>query len=346
MYFVTGGTGFLGGQLCDALLARGDSVAMLVRPSSRLAGNSILNKSLSGVIIGDILDRDSLMAGMEGAEFCFHLAAMAKVWASRKDDFYRVNVEGTKNVLEAAVASGIQKLVFVSTAGIYGPSQNGADVIDESGKFERRQKTHYECSKYEAELLVKEFAAAGKLDATIVNPTRIFGPGALSDSNVVTTVLVRILQRQTQFLPSSNAVGNYVFVGDVVRGMLAAMASGQPGRNYILGGENTSWNELVQLMHDVTQQPNRVRLIPAALVNLIALLSELRAKILRWPPKITTAFVRKYKASYYLTSERAKVELGYSPVTLDEGLSRTVRWLENNSCAEPGDFQLRSDSFG
>ena len=322
MYFVTGETGFLGGQLCRALVGRGDEVVALARTIPERQHSEACK-----YVSGDILDKAGLVRSLSGCRFCFHLAGLARPWAKDPDDFYRVNVEGTRNVLDAAVLNGVEKLVYVSTAGVFGPSQNSADVLDEDSIGDINTKTHYERSKLQAENLFKAAVEAGEINGVIVNPTRVFGPGNISGSNAITQILQRILRQQFQILPSSNAVGNYVFIDDVVNGMIAALMHGKPGRNYILGGANIGWNELLKKMHEVSESSEKVLQIPTMLVKMIAGFDEARAALIGRPPRITRAFIRKYSADYFISSERAKSELGYKPTSLEAGLLSTQRWL-------------------
>lgn len=330
--FVTGANGFLGSRLCQTLAERGRKVIALCRqqPDDRRLSHQLIQ-----IELGDISDLNRMAKIMGNCSCCFHLAAIAKPWTPDLAAFEQVNVIGTKNVLTAAIDGGVKRLVFTSTAGVYGASMNG-EVLDESSVRSVAGKTAYERSKIRAEQVVLDAAAADNLETVIVNPTRIFGPGPLSVGNSLTRIMLQMDQGKWRALPGTgNYVGNYVFVDDVVAGHISAMENGVSGSSYILGGENLSLRELFEMMQEHANIKRRLISIPAFAIYAIAYMQLMRAKVFKIPPKITPAFARKYFADYRLSSEKAKSELGYQPGSVGQGIAKTMEWLHETKPSHP-----------
>src|SRR5690606_32069897 len=158
-------------------LAEGHHLRVLLRSNI-----SEFNHDRVSVIVGDLSNREALARGMQSCEQVYHLAAYARVWATDPLHYHRVNVEGTRNVLEAARQNDVQKMVFTSTAGVFGPSENDTPVCEDTP---RKQPffNAYEFTKWKAEELCREFAEMHGLPIVIVNPSRVYGPGADTESN-------------------------------------------------------------------------------------------------------------------------------------------------------------------
>ena len=317
-YFVTGATGYIGTHLVKSLVNKGHQVHAFCRSEKKA---SALPQECK-VYYGDILQIDAIMEGMEGCDFVFHLAAYAKVWANDSGLFYRINVTGTKLVLDAAKDLGISKVVVVSTAGVYGASFDG--LIDED--FVRRKDffNEYEGSKTLAESWVKDYAAEG-LDVVLVSPTRVYGPYLSGKPDSVTLMINKYVKGKWRFLPGPpDRIGNYVFVEDVVNGMELAMEKGQKGRTYILGGENHSYLEFFRLLSDVSGIRRKMLQIPLAFSYIFSWIQLQAARYLGVEPLITPKWVPKAKYHWAVSSARAERELGYQITSLSEGLSKTV----------------------
>ena len=211
--FITGATGFIGNRLAHRLADSGCQVVALARTPKKAA--SLQHPNIQ-VIIGSLEDEQALQKGMENADFVYHLAAHASLWAP-DDAFERINIEGTINVLNAALQQGIKRVVVTSTAGVIGPALDGP--VTEETKRVVDFFNDYERTKYEAELIVKEYVAQEGLDAVMVNPTRVYGPGQLNESNAVTKLIKQYAEGRWRFLPGDGTtIGNYVFIDDVVQG--------------------------------------------------------------------------------------------------------------------------------
>src|SRR5262245_6690433 len=229
---VTGGTGFLGANLAAALVARGDSVRVLRRPSSSLV-------ALEGLpiehAIGDITEPDAVERAVEGCELVFHVAAIAAYWRDKPGRIYHVNVEGTRVVMEACLRAGVSRVVHTSSAAAVGIAQDG--IADETTPFDRLSATFaYADSKRLAEAVVREAVARG-LSAVIVNPAVVIG-AADHYLNSGSLVVAYGAGRIPAVPPGGICVAD---VDAVTQGHLLAAARGRAGERYILGGENLSY---------------------------------------------------------------------------------------------------------
>lgn len=325
-YLITGATGYIGLQLAKHLAASGHTVHALYRSESKT--NELKKLENVQLFKGDIMLPESLDRAVEGCDGVFHVAAFAKPWDKDPGTFYRYNVEGAENVFQAARKFQANRIVFTSTAGVISPS-NG-QPSDEDTPRTQDYFTDYERSKAQAE----EKAAAWSSDdmeIVTVNPTRVYGPGLLSDSNGVTRMTRLYLRGKFRILPGDgNSVGNYVYIDDVVNGHALAMEKGRAGERYILGGDNVSFNEFFEVLANLTGKKMKMFNLPIPVMNLAAHLMELRANLTGAAPLLTPPWVKKYLYNWELSSEKAKQELGYEFTPIETGLRKTVDWILEN----------------
>jgi nucleoside-diphosphate-sugar epimerase len=325
-YFVSGSTGFIGMGLTMKLAGRGYPVHVLVRSAQRA---SRLDAPNIKVFEGDITDIDSVDRAIQGCTHAFHMAAYAKISARDPSVFYRVNVEGTRNVLASAIKHGVEKVVFTSTAGTFGAAGPENDA-DESGPRPSEYHTEYARTKHLAEGVCREYGEKG-LQVVTVYPSRVFGPGLISESNAVTKIIKRYLKGTWRFIPGiGNNYGNYVFVEDVVRGHLLAMDKGRSGEGYILGGTNVTFNELFAAIQTVSGTSRLLIHIPYPLLWFASALIQASAKLTMRPVLISPQWIRHYLQHKRLSSAKAIKELGYSIRPLHEGIEETIKWLTQN----------------
>lgn len=319
---ITGATGFIGERLTRHLLQQGNEVRALCRSPKR--AQALLPGEVS-IVEGDLDSDEALRKAMDGCEEVYHLAAYAKVWDKDPHAFYRVNVEGAERVVKTALECGVRRLVFTSTAGVLGPSPDGK-AVDES-QTPVVLSTEYERTKAEAERVVRRYLDKG-LDIVIVNPTRVFGPGQLNDSNAVTKLIALYQKGKFRFYPGSgHQSGNYVYVEDVVRGHLLAMEKGRSGERYILGGHNVSYREFFDKVAEVLGKRYRMFPLPLSLMMGVARFEQWKADTWGRPPLITPPFVRKYHYDWRVSIEKARRELGYEVTPLETAIAETLRWL-------------------
>jgi len=322
--FVTGSNGFIGTRLVEELSSGGHSVRCLVRSRDRFGRIS----GLPGVtpVIGDLDALSVLEAAARGCDTVFHMAAFAKPWSKDRSLPQRVNVAGTLNLLKAAGRSGVKRFVFTSSAAVIGPSP-GVEPIDENFPRTVPFFNEYEETKAEAEELVRQYSSDG-MECVIVNPPRVYGPGPMNESNAVTKMISLYAQGRWRIIPGDGkCVGNYVLVDDVVKGHILAAQKGKPGHRYILGGENLIFDSFFETLAGLTGRRRRMVRMPVSMMTAGARLMEWQAGLTGIPPLITAPWVKKYLNHWSLSCNRAIDDLGYNPVSFEEGAMITLDWL-------------------
>jgi len=323
--FVSGATGFIGIQLVKRLVKEGHEVHALFRTESK--ANLIRHPGVK-LCKGDILDHDSLDHAMAGCEEAYHTAAFAGVWAKDPELVFRLNVGGAIKVIEAAGRQGVRRVVLTSTAGILGPSSN--EAVNESSPAPESFFSDYEASKFQLE---KQLLGRTETDpeVVVVNPTRVYGPGYLSESNGVTKMIKQYVEGKWRLIPGKGtSSGNYVFVEDVVTGHLLAMLKGRPGERYVLGGDNISYNQLFEFVREASGVRKKLFKIPLWIMLAAAGVMKGVSKISGCPPLIVPNLVRKFNHNWIVSSEKAIRELGYQPINALTGIQLTVKWILNS----------------
>ncbi|MBM3311370.1 MAG: SDR family oxidoreductase [Candidatus Aminicenantes bacterium] len=322
--FVTGATGFLGGDLVLRLAGRGYAVRALYRTEAKRRG---LEHPAIVWVRGDLAAPASLAEGMRGAEAVIHAAAFAGAWSPNEKSIFELNVDGTRAVLDAAREAGIRKIVHVSSGGVLGPSGEG--LTDETNDNRDVFYTPYDRSKRLAEALVAERVREGQPVVT-VNPTRIYGPGPMNEANSVTRMIRRYLAGRWRLIPGDGeAVANYVLVKDVSEGVILAMERGRVGERYILGGENVSYNDLFRSLDKIARRKRKMIRLPGPVLLPAAGFLVGLGRVSGVRPPVTPGLVKKFVGNWRVTSAKAEKELGYVPTPLGEGLRETVAWLES-----------------
>ncbi len=322
--FVTGATGFIGTKLVNELVRQGHTVHALSRGTSNTDG---LSHERIKLVRGDILDRESLRRGMEGCSRVFHLAAYAKNWSPVKTTFFQQNVEGMKNVFEAAKETGIERVVFTSTIVTFGPTAPNVIGNEEMKRITDRYYTEYEETKALAEKEALLYATRG-FPVVIVNPTRVYGPGKLTEGNSVSLMIDMYDKGKVPVLLNNGKdVGNYVFVDDLVRGHILAMEEGRIGERYILGGENCSLKHFFELVDAVSGKKHFQMNLPPRIGMLYGGFEKIKAEWLGIYPQITPGWVETFLQDWAYSCAKAEQELGYTITPLKEGVRITYEWL-------------------
>ncbi|MEZ4997286.1 MAG: SDR family oxidoreductase [Bacteroidales bacterium] len=327
---LTGANGFIGIRLAEELSSGGHTVRCLVRSPEKFRPLSGLN----GVtpVIGDLGSVHILEAAARGCDTVFHLAAFAKPWSKDKSLPFRINVTGTENVLKAAHKAGVKRFVFTSSAAVIGPSP-GIDPIDEEYPRSVPFFNEYEETKAAAEELVKSYSRDG-MECVIVNPTRVYGPGPVNESNSVTSMISMYSRGRWRIIPGDGTcVGNYVLVDDVVRGHIQAALMGKAGHRYILGGDNITFDQFFETLADLTGKRRWLIRFPVSLMTVVARVMEWQAGITGIAPLITAPWVKKYLNHWSLSSRKAREDLGINPVSFAEGAKITLDWLRESGKA-------------
>ncbi|HEY6951071.1 MAG TPA: SDR family oxidoreductase [Bacteroidota bacterium] len=322
--FVTGATGFIGTKLVNELVRKGHTVHALSRSTSNRSG---LEHEHIKIIQGDIIDRQSLERGMKGCTQVYHLAAYAKNWAPDKGMFYRMNVDGMRNVFEAAKSTGVNRVVFTSTIVTFGPTKPGVVGDERMARITDHYYTEYEETKAIAEREALNYAATG-FPVVLVNPTRVYGPGKMTEGNSVSLMIDQYDRGQVPVLLNKGVnIGNYVYVDDLVRGHILAMERGKIGERYILGGENVSLEKLFRTVDEVSGKKHVQFNLPPALAFLYAKEEQLKAEWLGLYPQITPGWVDTFLQDWVYSCAKAERELGYTITPFKEGVRMTYEWL-------------------
>lgn len=323
--FITGATGYIGANLALKLAETGHTVHALVRSFEKAA---FLNHPNIKLFKGDILDSASINKAIHSCEAVFHLAAYARVWAETPATYFQLNVEGTKNILKAALEAGAKKMVYTSTAGVIGPSHGQPSSEDTTRIVDFFSA--YEGSKLMSENWALYYLKKG-LETVIVYPPRVYGPGVMSDSNAVTKLIAQYINGQWKLMPGDGRrTGCYAYIDDITDGHIKALANGTPGERYILGGENVDYHRLFELIKKHSGVNKKLIKVPMPFMLAFGQLQVLKYHLTGKPPLLTPSWVKKYLYDWSLSSEKAIKDLQYKITPLDEGIRQTVDWLKNN----------------
>jgi dihydroflavonol-4-reductase len=340
--FVTGATGFLGSHVVRQLLLRGDRVRILARNSSR---KSNIESFGCEIAIGDLKDSMSLLRCVQGCARVFHVAADYRLWALNPQDIYDNNVGGTRNLLSACCEAGVEKVVYTSTVGAIGMRKDGLPADENTPVKLDDMIGHYKRSKFMAEQVALEFAASG-LPVYIVNPTTPVGPGDLKPTPTGKIILEFIKGRMPAYVDTGL---NLVGVEDVARGHLLAETNGRVGERYILGGENWSLEEILEGLASICGKRTPRFRIPWTLALLAGYMDNfVLGTVLRREPLIPLEGVRMSRYKMYVTSEKARRELGYNPGPVDKALREAVDYFRNEwqpDSAQDRISNLRADTI-
>ena len=316
--FVTGASGFLGWHIARVLLERSIPVRALVRPGARVEGLEVETAT------GDLRDAASLERAVNGCSLVFHAAADYRLWAKDPSELYRSNVEGTRHLLEAARAAGVERVVYTSTVGCIGIPKDGigdettpVTLADMQGDYKR--------SKVLAERAALEFAAEG-LDVVIVNPTAPVGDHDVKPTPTGKIVLDFLHGAMPAFIDTGL---NVVDARDTAEGHWQACQKGRRGERYILGSENLTLAQILQKLAWITgTKAPRVRL-PYAVAYGAGACSTAWAEVTGRPPRVPLDAVRMARKKMWVSHEKARRELGFEPGPAEDALARAVEWFRS-----------------
>jgi dihydroflavonol-4-reductase len=314
---VTGASGFLGWHVARVLTERGYAVRALVRAGSRVDALGV------ETVTGDLRDADSLARAVAGCGLVFHVAADYRLWAKDPRELYRSNVDGTRNLLDAARQAGVERVVYTSTVGCIGVPENGVGNEDMPVSLED-MAGDYKRSKFLAERVALEFARGG-LPVVIVNPT-----APLGDHDVKPTPTGKIvLDFLNGDMPAFIDTGlNVVDVRDTAEGHWLACQHGRQGERYILGSENLTLAQILQQLAQITGRRAPTTRLPYAVAWCAGACSTAWAGVTGTPPRIPMEAVRMAKKKMWVTHEKASRELGYAPGPARQALEHAVEWFQ------------------
>jgi dihydroflavonol-4-reductase len=320
---VTGGTGFIGANVTRLLLARGEDVRVLVRPTSDRGNVSGLPVE---IVVGDLRDRDSVRRAVHGCSRVFHVAADYRFWARDPAELYRSNVDGTINVLEACLAEPVDRVVYTSTVGTIGLSALPAPCDERTPLLEGQLTSHYKRSKLEAEQAALRYAARG-LPVVVVNPSAPVGPWDAKPTPTGRIIVDFVHRRLTAIVDTGL---NVIHVRDVAEGHLLAAERGRIGERYILGNRNMTLAEIVTELSTLTRLPApRLRIPYAVAWTAGAVSTAVSDWITHRPPAIALEAVRMARRRMFFDPAKAVRELGLSQTPVREAFADALAWFED-----------------
>jgi len=325
---VTGGTGFLGAHIVRELLREGAAVKVLARPGSdrgNLAGVAVV------VSEGDLRDKPSLTKALNGCDTLFHAAADYRLWVKDPPAMYATNVDGTANILAAALAAGVEKVVYTSSVGTLGNPGDGTPGDETSPVSLAEMTGHYKKSKFLAERRAEAFVALG-LPLVIVNPSTPIGPLDRKPTPTGKIIVDFLAGRLPAYL---NTGLNLLPVEDCARGHILAARKGRIGEKYILGGEDTTLAGMFAMLAKISGVPAPRTCLPYVPVLAAAWINAALAALTGKEPLIPLAGVQMAKKLMYFSSKKAKMELGFETTSIFVALERAVAWFQANGYIKP-----------
>lgn len=316
---VTGASGFLGWHVARALVERGDRVRALCRPASQIRELDVER------VTGDLRDPESLARAAEGCNLVFHVAADYRLWAKDPHELYESNVDGTRNLLEAAERAGAERIVYTSTVGCIGMPKDHPGDEDTPVTIEN-MVGHYKRSKWLAEQVAIGKARAG-VPVVIVNPTAPIGDHDWKPTPTGKIIVDFLRNRMPAFVDTGL---NLVDVRDTATGHLQAAEKGRVGERYILGCENLTLDQILQRLASITGKPAPKMKLPYAVAYATGMATTAWANLTGRAPLAPIEAVRMAKKRMFVTHAKAARELGFSPGPVDTALTRAVEWFRAN----------------
>ena len=325
---VTGAAGFLGSHVARQLVARGENVRVLMRASS--SNRAISDLSLE-YVTGDLRDVASLERAMSGVQRVFHVAADYRLWAKHPQDIYDSNVGGTKNLLSAAKSAGVEQLIYTSTVATIAvdrpelPNELTDSKLDE-------MVGHYKRSKWMAEQEVLQAAQAG-LPAIVAMPTTPVGPWDWKPTPTGKIVLDLLNGKMPGYVETGL---NFVGVEECAAGHLLVAERGKIGERYLLGGENLTLKQLLDMLAKITGLAAPSMKIPHGVALGVAYVESAFSRLIGKEPGIPVEGVRIAQHLMFVDASRAQRELGFRPGSVPAALERAVRWYQANGYVKAG----------
>jgi dihydroflavonol-4-reductase len=323
MILVTGATGHIGNVLVRKLLEQGEKVRALIW---RNEDTTPIRDLGIEQVEGDVLDAGSLDIAMQGVDSVFHLAGIISIMPGKNPFVWKVNVDGTRNVVEAARRACVRRLVYTSSIHAIARAPGGVAMDESLGFDQENPYGEYDRSKAAASLAVQE-AVTGGLDAVIVCPTGVIGPYDFRGSE-----LGEVIRSASEARPMFFVEGAYDFVDvrDVADGMIAAHARGRKGESYILGGNQISVRYLLETVREVTGRAFASIRVPFSLAEFAAKFTPWYYQRTRVKPRFTPYSLEVLQSNSNISHAKAARELGFHPRPAIETITDTVRWFFEN----------------
>jgi dihydroflavonol-4-reductase len=320
LVLVTGASGFVGSAVARKLAGRGYRVRVLMRstsPSTNLADFP------HEIAEGDMRDAVSMTRAAEGARFLFHVAADYRLWARDPEDIVRNNLEGTRATMQAALAAGVERVVYTSSVATLKPL-DGRPADETSRHDEKTAIGAYKRSKVVAERLVESMVRDAGLRAVLVNPSTPIGPRDVKPTPTGRIIVEAATGRMPAFLDTGL---NLVHVDDVAEGHILALDRGKIGESYVLGGEDVSLKNMLADIAQITGRRAPGIELPAAPLYPLAYIAEAFATVTGKEPFLTADALKMARYHMFFSSAKAMRELGYTARPYREGLADAIAWF-------------------
>ena len=318
---VTGATGFVGSAVARTLAARGHALRLLARRGSDRSNIAGLDAE---VVEGDLTDPASLVRAVAGCRFVAHVAADYRIWVPDPACMLAANVEGTRALMRAALAAGVERVVYCSSVAALGLTGTAAPADERTPVHRAAIVGVYKQSKFDAEQLVLELVAAEGLPAVIVNPAAPVGPRDIKPTPTGRMIADAAAGRMPAYVDTGL---NIVHVDDVGEGHALALERGTIGQRYILGGENLSMPALLALVDEVTGRRQRRLRLPVGALWPVALVSEAAARLTGSEPRVARDHLRMARKTMFFSSAKAEAELGYRPRPARVAIADAIDWF-------------------
>lgn len=322
---ITGATGFLGSAVVRRLVLAGHDIRAMLRTNSD-------RRNLEGLeveeVFGDLSRPDSFDAALKGCDALFHVAADYRLWIPDPDNMYSINVNGTRELMQAALRAGVNRIVYTSSVATLGLNPDGRPADEKTPVTLNDMIGHYKRSKYLAEAEIRKLCEEQNLPVVTVNPSTPVGPRDIKPTPTGQMVVDAAAGRMPAYVDTGL---NIAHVDDVAEGHLLAFEKGATGRRYVLGGQNLSLREIFDRISGITgRKPPKIRL-PHNLILPVAFIMEGWTRLTGiGQPRVTVDGVRLAKKKMYFSSERAREELGYSSRPVNEAFRDAIDWFDRN----------------
>jgi dihydroflavonol-4-reductase len=326
---LTGATGFVGSAVARALRARGHRLRLLVRRGSDRTNIEGLEAAL---IEGDLRDPSSFATALAGCQYLIHVAADYRIWVPDPDAMMRANVAGTEALMRAAMAAGVERVVYCSSVAALGLTEDGTPADEDTPNSDAKTVGHYKKSKYRAEQAVLRLVREEGLPAVIVNPSAPVGPRDIKPTPTGRMILDAANGRMPAYVDTGL---NVVHVDDVAEGHMRALERGRIGERYILSGENLHMADLLAIVAQETgQKPPRVKL-PLGALWPVALGAEALARVAGIDPLVTRDHLRMARKKMFFSCAKAVAQLGYKPRPPQQAVADAIAWFRAQGRLKP-----------
>ncbi len=318
--FVTGATGFLGTNLVHLLVNEGAEITAIKRPTSNI---SAFENMPINWLPGDVLDLDSLMtACLENVDYIFHIAADTSMWSAKNEQQTKINLQGTTNMIEVALAKNAKRFIHTSSIAAYGLHNDQVITEDTKQKGDQCFANYYK-TKYQSEQLVKAAVKNRGLDAVILNPCHLVGPW---DAHNWSQMLTMVANEKLPGVPPG--YGSFCHIQEVAKAHLQAAKVGHKGENYILSGADASFVEFVKVIGDLLNKKVPGKPMPRWLLNIVGHISVFFARFSKKEPDMTPEKVLIVSEVLKVSCKKAKQQLGYNNnISLNQMLTDCYNWM-------------------